>query len=60
MIPDWLICGVCRRPKAQCDEINVKVDPQFRHVFRTVDQVRRETRQKRLDDRTHSRHGGER
>lgn len=60
MIPDWLICGVCRRTKAQCDEINAKVEPEFRHVFRTVDQVRREARQKRLDSRSHTRPRGDR
>jgi len=60
MIPDWLICGVCRRKKAQCDDANAKVAPEFRHVFRTVDQVRREDRQKRLDSRSHARLRGDR
>lgn len=53
MIPDWLTCGVCRRKKAQCDEANAKVAPEFRHQFRTVDQVRRDTRQKLLNGGPH-------
>ena len=60
MPPPWLKCGICNRPFEQCQEVNAKVAPENRHVFQTVDQVRRQRTQKHLAGETgHHRPGGD-
>jgi hypothetical protein len=50
MPPPWLKCGICNRTFEKCQEVNGKVAPENRHVFQTIDQVRRQSRQKHLAD----------
>lgn len=50
MPPPWLKCGICGRTYEKCQEVNAKVAPENRHIFQTLDQVRRQRAQKHLAD----------